>query len=105
MKANSDLSIVVPAYNEAQRIGSLLSDIASFARFFDGSFEIILADDGSTDDTIAVAQHDAAPLGLADNLHVLPSPKTVGKGTPSAEVFCTAAAGWSCFAMRTVRHR
>lgn len=75
-----DLSIVIPAYNESQRIGRLLQDIADFAAEFQGSLEIILSDDGSQDDTAAVARRKAAVLGLAESLKILAAPENRGKG-------------------------
>lgn len=78
--SNPDLSIVVPAYNEARRIGHLLEDISAFAKNFPGALEIILADDGSTDDTVAAALQRADALDLADKLSVLSSDDNRGKG-------------------------
>lgn len=45
------LSIVVPAYNEAWRIGSSLEKIREFIRSKPFVIELILVDDGSTDGT------------------------------------------------------
>ena len=75
-----DLSIVVPAYNEAGRIGRLLSDLASFREGYDGSLEVVLSDDGSTDETVARVRERAAALGLADVLTVCATPVNRGKG-------------------------
>ncbi len=75
-----DLSIVVPAYNEAQRIGRLLTDIAGFRRNFPGRLEVIVVDDGSQDDTAAVARSHAERLALADAFTVLSLPANRGKG-------------------------
>ena len=50
------ISIVIPAYNEAGRMGSTLSTILDYlaAGGLDG--EILVVDDGSTDDTVAVVR-------------------------------------------------
>ncbi len=45
------LSIVVPAFNEAARLGPTLARIGEFARAVDGGAEVIVVDDGSTDGT------------------------------------------------------
>src|SRR5688572_30155569 len=45
------LSIVVPAFNEAARIGDSIQKIDAFVRQSPLSFEVIVVDDGSHDDT------------------------------------------------------
>jgi dolichyl-phosphate beta-glucosyltransferase len=51
-----DLSIVVPAFNEAQRIVPTLAALASAAAARTPAFEILVVDDGSTDDTAAIVR-------------------------------------------------
>jgi len=48
------ISIVIPAYNEAERIGNTLKHIHRYARAFP-QYEIIVVDDGSKDDTAQIA--------------------------------------------------
>lgn len=49
-----NLSVIIPAYNESQRIGNSLQEMA---RYFEGQeVEILVVNDGSTDDTIAVVE-------------------------------------------------
>jgi dolichyl-phosphate beta-glucosyltransferase len=48
-----DLSIVIPAYNEASGIGGTLAQLAAFLSLQAWSWEIRVVDDGSTDDTAA----------------------------------------------------
>ena len=45
------LSIVIPAYNEALRIGSTLEKVHQYAETRNYSCELILVDDGSQDET------------------------------------------------------
>lgn len=46
-----DLSIVTPLYNESENVGPLVEWICEALESYPGSFEIILVDDGSRDDT------------------------------------------------------
>ncbi|MBI2816150.1 MAG: glycosyltransferase family 2 protein [Acidobacteria bacterium] len=48
------LSVVIPAYNEAQRIPSTLRQILSYVGSLHKSYEVVVVDDGSTDGTAAV---------------------------------------------------
>lgn len=51
-----DLSIVIPAYNEEERLPVMLEESVSYlVQNFSDKFEIILVDDGSKDKTTAVA--------------------------------------------------
>jgi dolichyl-phosphate beta-glucosyltransferase len=47
-----DLSIVVPAYNEEDRLAPTLESIAAFLAGRGDRFEILVVDDGSTDGTV-----------------------------------------------------
>ena len=70
-----DLSVVIPAFNEALRLGNSLAAIASYLRRGGGSFEILVVDDGSGDATAQVASGFAA-----DGVRVLVLPENLGKG-------------------------
>jgi dolichyl-phosphate beta-glucosyltransferase len=50
------LSVVVPAYNEAARLGPTLDRITAWCRDHRPAFEVVVADDGSTDATAAIAR-------------------------------------------------
>src|SRR3972149_6478692 len=50
------LSVVIPAYNEAERIPLTLIDIDKHLSQAKYSYEIIVVNDGSTDDTAAVVE-------------------------------------------------
>jgi dolichyl-phosphate beta-glucosyltransferase len=54
MQAPPDLSIVIPAYNEAGRIGLSLERLAAFLNPRPERYEIVVVDDGSRDDTAAI---------------------------------------------------
>jgi len=52
----SSLSIVIPAYNEAVRLGTSLHTMVEYLREHWPESELIIVDDGSTDNTAAVAR-------------------------------------------------
>lgn len=54
------LSIVIPAYNEAQRLPGSLRRVLGWADDNHADVEIVIVDDGSTDDTVQIAQQLAA---------------------------------------------
>lgn len=51
-----DLTVIIPAYNEAQRLGPQLGQVLGYLRAHSPSFELIVVDDGSRDETAAVVQ-------------------------------------------------
>ncbi len=53
---NPSVSIVIPAYNESERMASPLAAILDFVEANDPNIEIIVVDDGSSDDTANVAR-------------------------------------------------
>jgi dolichyl-phosphate beta-glucosyltransferase len=72
-----ELSLIIPAFNEAQRIGPTLQRVHRFLAARPASFEIIVVDDGSADDTLALV---TALAGELPGLRVLCSPANRGKG-------------------------
>lgn len=50
------LSVVVPAYNEGQRIGETLEDLDQYLRRQKYGYEIIVVDNGSNDDTCEIVK-------------------------------------------------
>jgi dolichyl-phosphate beta-glucosyltransferase len=55
-----DVSIVIPAYNESERLGPPLKLIIDYLGESDQASEVIIVDDGSTDDTSEVARQSLA---------------------------------------------
>ena len=53
------LSIVIPAYNEARRIPSYLQSVATYLAGRGLSYEILVVDDGSSDETAALIEQSA----------------------------------------------
>jgi dolichyl-phosphate beta-glucosyltransferase len=56
----NSLSIVIPAYEESERLGSSVSEILSYVERENLRAELIVVDDGSRDDTAQVAQKSFA---------------------------------------------
>ncbi len=74
---NPHLSILIPAYNEAERIPAALLDMDKRLRVIEFSYELIVVDDGSSDRTIEIVR------GMVDrikNLRILVLDKNQGKG-------------------------
>ena len=78
-------SLVVPAYNEAGRIENCVRAIAAWARTRPGgrNWEILLVDDGSTDDTAARARRVASEESL--DLRLIAYAPNRGKGAAIRE--------------------
>ncbi|MEM7288265.1 MAG: glycosyltransferase [Actinomycetota bacterium] len=72
-----DVSVVFPTYNEAERFPGTLLDTVSYLRERGTSFEIVVADDGSTDTTIDVVRKMAS---IAPEVRLVASPRNFGKG-------------------------
>jgi dolichyl-phosphate beta-glucosyltransferase len=57
-----DLSVVIPAYNEAQRIERALTTVSEFLDGRGTSWEMVIVDDGSSDQTALIVQRFIAGL-------------------------------------------
>jgi len=73
-----DLSVVIPAFNEASRIAEPLRRVDRYLRNSALSSEIIVVDDGSSDGT-AERVRNIVP-SLAVPVTIIPSPQNRGKG-------------------------
>lgn len=60
MDPSAKVSIIIPAYNEARSIGSVVEDVASVLRSGNFDYEIIVIDDGSSDNTAREAARAGA---------------------------------------------
>ncbi|HKP84473.1 MAG TPA: dolichyl-phosphate beta-glucosyltransferase [Blastocatellia bacterium] len=75
------LSIIIPAYNEEQRIGPSLDDVLRFLRSAPYRAEVIVIDDGSKDKTAqAVMDRVASYRESGHELRVLTNTPNRGKG-------------------------
>jgi len=73
-----DISIVIPALNEAQKIGYDIEAAASFFCEADFKGEVIVVDDGSTDNTAETARN--APVPQTVECKVICLERNSGKG-------------------------
>ena len=70
-----DLTVVIPAYNEAERLGATLHRVVDYLSRHDGASEVLVVDDGSGDRTPEVAGSFAA-----EGVRVLRHAGNRGKG-------------------------
>ena len=74
---NKEISILLPAYNEAVQIEKCVHEVEAAVRNFSKSYEIIVSEDGSTDGTDIIV---SKMVKHNSNLVLLHSPARLGKG-------------------------
>ena len=74
------LSIVIPAYNEAARLGPSLHTIVAYLNEQRQESEVIVVDDGSSDNTAEVAEQSLEDAGAPVGTRVIRYEKNRGKG-------------------------
>jgi len=62
--AAASVAIVVPAYNEQANLGNLFRELEAATAISANRYRIVLVDDGSIDDTAAIAEAYEGPLDL-----------------------------------------
>ncbi len=72
-----DVSVIIPAYNEEQRLAPTLERIHHFLAAGPLTWEIVVVDDGSKDGTVALARRMAEDI---PHLRVVVQPRNRGKG-------------------------
>ncbi len=82
-----EISVILPAYNEASRIERCIREVEQAVVSFSGSYEIIVAEDGSTDGTEKIM---ASLSRINPHLRLLHSPVRLGKGKAIKKALASA---------------
>jgi glycosyltransferase involved in cell wall biosynthesis len=90
------LSIVIPAYNEAARLGVSLRTIVAYLKETREPSEVIVVDDGSTDKTSAVAEENLTDAGAVAT-RVIRYEENRGKGYAARTGLLAATANIALF--------
>lgn len=85
------LSIVIPAYNEEQRLPRNLREIAEFVKKQTLPVEVLVVDDGSTDGTVSMVERDFPWVRVVRML------KNQGKGEALRQGFLAATGEYVLF--------
>ncbi len=88
MSAPVSLSVVIPAFNEEQRLPGTLATILPFLRSRGEIFEVVVVDDGSRDRTAEVAGQ------AGSEVRVLKNPGNRGKGYSVRNGMLNAQGAW-----------
>lgn len=72
-----EISVVLPAHNEAERIADAVNQTKKALAEFNSSYEIIIAEDGSTDGTAEIASRIEAENSFVKHIH---SEARLGRG-------------------------
>ncbi len=88
------LSVIIPAYNEAKRLPLTLIDIDKHLDEQEYSYEIIVVNDGSTDDTAEIVRRF---IPLINNLKLIDNQENKGKGAVVRQGMLSAKGLWRLF--------
>jgi len=73
-----DLSIVIPMFNEAENVESTLERVEEAMASFEGTYEIIVVNDGSVDNTLEILKRLESQN---EKMRVVSHSKNIGRGT------------------------
>lgn len=90
MSPLESLSVVIPAFNEAQRIGPTLQTVTAWLAANVADYELLVVDDGSSDGTVRVARE-------FDGVRVIENGRNRGKGYSVANGVRQSAKRWILF--------
>jgi glycosyltransferase involved in cell wall biosynthesis len=78
------VSVVLPAYNEVEKLEGAVAKVSQALKEDGYSYEIIIAEDGSTDGTVEKAEELAQKLAYVKHIH---RDKRLGRGTALNNAF------------------
>ncbi len=88
------LSVIIPAYNEAKRLPLTLIDIDKHLEHQEYSYEILVINDGSTDETAEIVRRFTP---LVENLKLIDNKDNKGKGAVVRQGMLLAKGTWRLF--------
>lgn len=91
------LTVIIPMYNEADRIGATVTDVCATLRSWGTPAEVLLVDDGSTDGTVDAAEPMCGDLGDALALRLIRHSANRGKGAAVRTGMQAARGSWVVF--------
>lgn len=84
-----ELSVVIPAFNEESRIGETLRSVLDYLIQRSIDSEVIVVDDGSRDETVAVAERVGDP-----RIRIVQLPENQGKGAALRSGVLVSSGDW-----------
>lgn len=88
------LSIIIPAYNESERLPLTLIDVDKHLSEQEYSYEILVVNDGSTDNTAEIVERF---MPLVKNLKLFDNKENQGKGAVVKQGMLIAKGTWRLF--------
>lgn len=88
------LSVIIPAYNEAKRLPLTLIDVDKHLEDQEYSYEILVVNDGSTDNTAEIVNR---LIPLIENLKLIDNKENKGKGAVVRQGMLCAKGTWRLF--------
>ncbi len=82
----TEISFIVPAFNEERELGATLKALIAASDTLVDSYEIVVADDGSTDGTAGIAREHGA-LVIAARHRQIAATRNSGAGIAKGEIF------------------
>ncbi|MFZ4752751.1 MAG: glycosyltransferase [Chitinophagaceae bacterium] len=73
------ISLLIPCYNESSRCHLLIAGITQFQREWKGLFEVVIVNDGSSDDTLQILENWKDQCGASRQIQIITQQNT-GKG-------------------------